>query len=73
MNSGYPVALKINQLDPAHAEQRSERQQGVNRFSAIRRTIVLPDPQKRLVYLATSGDDLTRSNSAILVRMQLSG
>jgi len=40
------VALKINQLDPAHAEQRSDRQQVINRFSAIRRTIALPDPQK---------------------------
>jgi len=40
------VALKINQLDPAHAEQRSDRQQVINRFSAIQRAIALPDPQQ---------------------------
>jgi len=38
------VALKINQFDPAHAEQRSDRQQVIDRFSAGRRIIALRDP-----------------------------
>ena len=65
-NSGYPVALKINQFDPAHAEQRSDRQQVINRFSAVRRTIALPDPQKT----ASLFDNLRRGQARRRIRSQ---